>query len=561
MISGEDFVRGARVSKGEKKSRSLDLYYEQPELAQKSFDFDVIKIISEPRKPKRKEARENFAEDGLYVSKDGPLTRNLIKPYHLDQTYVPETVSKTKFQGKLLELVIREITVHSSTAPQIVLLSILHKQKPVCKVNAPFDNKLHRLLLRDNSEPNSLSIEVQTQEGNLSELPLPLPSCCVKDKNIEIDFAINDSQGNVYSCTMKCSVNLTAQNYEEKVKPNSYLYRPTMDPNDPQNSFTLIDSIKKTKRGRVKYFQLEDPALRIEDKLDIPLRERIATKVPDVVVNEEPAFSILDLPISDWFQTNPMTPMSVAQGFNKLQLGRKKMLTVTVLRGAEIPLREESATVQPILEVEWHNKIQTTSVGDGPAPVWQHTLQFDLPRQNRDDILKLRLYDQHPVWGMQWLGEARVPMDSDSNYQEFEKWIGLCSMNNPLMLFGYVQASPVKPYTRVYVLTRTDQPGSSQPFDMSAMEGVCRNIQRCMAVPYKIVDVEEPEEIMQIVMLLSSLPAHYGPLAPRQALKLKKVDHHGRAALLATLLQGFGFNAYVLLGMSRIFIVCVMICV
>lgn len=63
----------------------------------------------------------------------------------------------------------------------------------------------------------------------------------------------------------------------------------------------------------------------------------------------------------------------------KHHAGRKQNLSVTILRGVEVPVREESALVHPIVEVEWQNIVHSTSPSNGPAPIWQETLEFEFP--------------------------------------------------------------------------------------------------------------------------------------------------------------------------------------
>lgn len=149
---------------------------------------------------------------------------------------------------------------------------------------------------------------------------------------------------------------------------------------------------------------------------------------------------------------------------------------------------------------------------------------------------------------MQWLGEARIPIDCHGNYQELERWIGLSPLCSPAISFGYVQASPGYSYTRIYVLMKMEQIGLMNPEDKSMVNTLCKSIQRCLVAPYGISEIESPDDAAKLVMLLESLPVRYGPLTPRQALNLNKVDHYGRSALLATLLQGFGLQTFVILG-------------
>jgi len=212
-------------------------------------------------------------------------------------------------------------------------------------------------------------------------------------------------------------------------------------------------------------------------------------------------------------------------------------------------VREESALVSPLVEVQWGDVVHVTSVADGPAPVWQQTMQFELPKQNGEHYVKFRLYDQHPVWGQQWLGEARIPLERHRNYQELERWVTLSPLLSPVLSFGYVQASPGQSYTRIYVLMKLEQPGNTNSVQASTTDTLLKGIQRCLTAPYKVIGVETVDEAARLVMFLSSLPIHYGPVTPRQALNVNKVDHYGRAALLTALLQGFGLESYVLLGM------------
>jgi hypothetical protein len=101
----------------------------------------------------------------------------------------------------------------------------------------------------------------------------------------------------------------------------------------------------------------------------------------------EQMFSLMDIFLRSWFQEKrPLRPSLFATHGPKHHAGRKQILTVTVLRAVEVPVREESASVQPIIEVEWENIVHCTTSSDGSAPVWQQTLQFEIP------TLKTRYY-------------------------------------------------------------------------------------------------------------------------------------------------------------------------
>lgn len=159
-----------------------------------------------------------------------------------------------------------------------------------------------------------------------------------------------------------------------------------------------------------------------------------------------------------------------------------------------------------------------------------------------------RLFDQHPVWGLRWLGEAKIPVEYHRNYQELERWIGLSPVYSPVVSFGYVQASPGYSFTKIYVIIKMEQIGVVNPANTSSIDNLSKAIQKCLALPYKISDIESSEDAARLVMYLTALPSHYGPLMPKQALSMSKVDYYGRSALLATLLRGLGLQSFVLLG-------------
>ena len=92
----------------------------------------------------------------------------------------------------------------------------------------------------------------------------------------------------------------------------------------------------------------------------------------------EKIFTFSDFSLRRWLQEKK--PFSAPSGIHSQKhIGRRQILTVTVLRGVEVPVREESALVQPIIEVEWGDVIQSTAASDGPAPIWQQTMQFEVP--------------------------------------------------------------------------------------------------------------------------------------------------------------------------------------
>lgn len=98
-----------------------------------------------------------------------------------------------------------------------------------------------------------------------------------------------------------------------------------------------------------------------------------------------------------------------------------------------------------------------------------------------------------------------------------------------------------------------EQMGGSDTVDLKTMDQLSTKMQRCLAVAHKIPELDDPEEVAHLTMLLSPLSIYYEPLTPRQALNLGQVDYYGRAVLLASLLQGLGHQAYVILGKLECF--------
>ncbi|XP_072744203.1 coiled-coil and C2 domain-containing protein 2A [Anoplolepis gracilipes] len=564
-VSHIDFISGSTQHSQDKTEQDLGLCYAYPVIDDDRKTSDVL-AKNQATLRVSNDRNSSATEDGLYVS-ENPFTRKIIKPYQLDNVKQLDYESRPRFRGKLVEIAIREIRIHPPREPhqsndnttmiEIISVSILFRGRSICRANSPFNRKLFKLLIKD-SEYHDLSIQVHTRHGESSVLPLPLPQRCnAKDYKVDIDFAISDSSHKIHAGIVACTISLSTygSTHEPKESDECHLFRPSNDPNDPQNSFSLLRSQRRysTSTKKVNYFLLEEPTL-IFDIANVratpPKLSSLDSKQPDIVVFEQPAFSLLDVSFKNLFRPNrPLRPSSSANHSRRHTIGRT-ILTVTLLRGVEVPVREESALVSPLLEVEWGNVLRVTSIADGPAPIWQETINFELPKQNGEQCVKFRLYDQHPVWGQQWLGEARIPLERHRNYQELERWIALSPLFSPALLFGYAQASPGHSHTRIYVLMRLEQPGNSM--EANAVNALSKGVQRCLAHPYKISNIETPDDAARFVMLLSSLPIHYGPIMPRQALNVNKVDHYGRAALLATLLQAFDLQSYVLLGSSQI---------
>jgi len=545
-----DFISGSTQHSRDKTELDLSLCYAYPVI---DNDKETNNVITRSKGTTRERNDKNLlAEDGLYIS-ENPLTDKLIKPYQLDDVKPLDYESEPRYRGKLVEIAIRDVRIcapredQSEAAIEIVSISILFKGKSICKMNGPFNRELYKLLIR-NSECHDLSIQLHARHGESSVLPLPLPQRNVRDHKMEIDFAIGRNGRAMHAGIVLCTVSLSAYGTCQQEQGRTYLYRPSNDPNDPQNSLYL-SRLRKHPGGKknVDYFLLVDPALVFDADLPVRRRPTQECKVPDIVVTEQPAFSLLDISLRNLFQASrPLRPSSSTRRHRTI--GRT-ILSVTVLRGVEVPVREESALVSPLVEVQWGDVVHMTSVADGPAPVWQQTMHFELPKQNGEHYVKFRLYDQHPVWGQQWLGEARIPLERHRNYQELERWVALSPLLSPVLSFGYVQASPGQSYTRIYVLMRMEQPGNANSVQASVIDTLLKGIQRCLTAPYKVIGVETVDEAARLVMFLPSLPMHYGPVTPRQALNVNKVDHYGRAALLTALLQGFGLQSYVLLGM------------
>ncbi|XP_043268385.1 uncharacterized protein Cc2d2a [Venturia canescens] len=550
-----DFVVGS-LSVERKKPVDFNICYAYPRIEE---DIGVESIVQwhhvDPRTPITEEESLN---GGLCVAPDGPLTSSIVKPYYLESLRKIVVESTPKPCRKLLEIGVREVKIYQSfngsQAPiEISAVSIFFKDKLVCKSSSPFNRKLYKVLYKDNFESNNFSITVHSREGTCSKLPLPLPETCVKNKKTKIDFSILDGIGRIHSGTVTCTLSLSTKESEpEEASTHS---ETTLDNVQELQRSPSSQPRKNQSNEPVDYFFLIDPALVFEtasEEIGVIKKNEDILKPPDVVVSEQLNLSIVSLSLSKWFQARrPLRPSS-GTNTHKLRTGREEILTITVLRGVEVPVREESALVQPLVQIHWGAVSKSTSIADGPAPVWQQTIEFAVSRQSNEQFVKLSLFDQHPIWGSQWLGEATIPLEFHRNYQEFERWIGLSPLSSPILRFGYVQASPVRSYTRIYILMKMERPGNLvKSADTNSSDVLAKSIQRCMAVPYKIPGIESPEDCAKLTMLLNRLPSHYGPLPPKQALKLNKIDDYGRSALLATLLQGLGLDAYVLIGSSQ----------
>ncbi|XP_033201317.1 coiled-coil and C2 domain-containing protein 2A [Bombus vancouverensis nearcticus] len=545
-----DFIKEYAQHTEDRKEQDLSLCYAYPIMNKVS----EINVLTNDTKNLRKLCQETtLVEDGLYSS-NHPFVYSDIKLSELSNMKILQYESKRKFSGKLLEIVIREVNINTNQSNSIEITSVylLFKKKIICKVNSPFNRKMHKLLIKS-SECNNLSTQVHTKSGQSSILPLPLPKRNIENHTAEIDFAISDNFGRIHAGTVTCTITLSSYGENEQESYASHFYKLSNDPNDPQNHLSLLKSSKSIHKKQVKYFLLEDPALtfgRNSEFITPKKSQTEETKSPDIVITEQPAFSLLNISFRNLFQVKH--PLESSSGTRRHHTIGKTILSVTILRGIEIPIREESALVQPFVEVEWGNTAHTTAIAEGSAPIWHQTMYFELPRQNEEHCIKIRLFDQHPVWGQQWIGEARIPLEHHRNYQELERWITLSPLFSPNLLFGYIQASPGQSCTRIYVLMKMDHSSTPKSVESTTINTLLKGIQRCLVTSYKIDGVENPKDAARLVMLVPSLPNHYGPITPRQTLNIRKVDHYGRATLLAVLLQGFNLQTYVLLGSSQI---------
>lgn len=551
-----DFVRGSIGTPiiGVNQS-NYSLCYAYPEINDIDKLDSVIsfEVTTNPRE--LCDRVNNLIEDGLYADSAEPLTKTVVKPYQLkDRSEARDPQAKTC--SRRLEIAVREVRIHpgrdSESMVKVTSVALLYRKKLICKSVEPFNRQLYKLLLRDPPDSANLSIQVQARDGSSSVLPLPLPRHSVKNSKIEIDFSISTNGGLVHSGTVVCTFSLTIEGHEPSLGVNSDYFRaPTNDPNDPRNCASARRYRAEKTTRNVEYFSLDHPALTfngIEVKPRDESTRRIVPEDVENVVIEQASFTLGNMSVRHWFQArHPLRPSSSIYS-HKMRISKKEVLVVTVLRGVEVPVREESALVQPLLEIEWGETVHSTSPADGPVPIWHQTFRFEVPERSCDQSVKMRLYDQHPVWGLQWLGEASIPMENHRDYQELERWVGFSPLSSPTMSLGYVQPSPGHSYTRIYVLMKMEQPGNPRPPDSGSIDALSRAVQRCTITPYKLEKIDNPLDASRLAMLLPSLPLRYGPLTPKQALALNKVDHFGRAALLATLLQGLGLQSAVLLG-------------
>lgn len=543
-----NFITGLPFNCDERKPKRLSLTSVFPKSAN-NFDLDSV-VQTNHKNPRKLPDNKTHLEDGLYISPEGPLTSCVVKPYQLDYQRTIDIAKGPQNSNKLLEIAIREIKINeiNSQPPlEINIIQILYKDKLICKISHPFNRKLYKILINNtNGSNNYLSLRLQAKNcfGNL---PFPLPLHCVRDKIVKIDFSLTNN-GITYSGILISTISLSIRDsiLQEPITP---LIKSSNDPNDPQNSLLQFKNKNKLQNNNINYFELIDESLCLSPpESRVSLKKSTNNHIPKLVVVEQPHFSLWDLSLGTFLEAR--RPLRPSTGSHKLRTtARDELLTITILRGVEIPVREESGLIQPLIKVQWGEQIHTTSVAEGPAPVWQQTVHFGMPK-NLESIVKLSLYDQHPIWGVQWLGEATLPLECTGNYQEIERWIGLTGLSSPIHRFGYIAATPLGTHTRIYVLIKMERLVGDDG-DKGSLDTLAKSLQRCLIQPYKISGTDNPDDAARLAMLLTNLPVRYGPLSPRQALKLNKVDYYGRAALLATLHQGLGLEAFVVLGNSQ----------
>lgn len=252
-----DFVKGHVQNEEDKKEQNLSLCYAYPIMNKvKESDF-LTRNIKSPRELCKE---ITLVEDGLYAS-DNHFIYSDIKPFEFNNMKIVEYKSKRKFSGELVEIVIREVNINTLTdredTIQITSVYLLFKKKIVCKAHSPFNRKLHKLLIR-NSECNNLSIQVHAKGGQSSVLPLPLPKRNVENSKVQIDFAIGNNSGRIHAGTVICTVTLKNYGSNESEYCTAQIYKLSNDPNDPQNSLSLLRPSKHIRKKKVKYFSLED---------------------------------------------------------------------------------------------------------------------------------------------------------------------------------------------------------------------------------------------------------------------------------------------------------------
>ncbi|XP_057341387.1 uncharacterized protein LOC130678275 [Microplitis mediator] len=527
-----DFILGSPINRSD--DRRLSFRYSRARLVAPPTE-SVIQVTSHPKVTSNE---SKLSEDGLYVSVSGPLTTKIVKPYQLDSHRKIITSNSPESQSRVLEFSIQELKI--SDPSLITSISLLYHSTTVCKISPPFANKLCKLLIKRDF---NLTLKL-TSATSSSILPLPLPNRCVKNHIVTIDFSL-PSPLTSGQCLVLVSLK---KNFPEPQKSSGSL-KFTMDPNDPHNY-----SKKSSKPAKPPPFCLIDPALQIAAPSAVRSRQKLAVEQIVNVINEPATFSLRDITFNGWFEAaRPLRPFKMAaKSEGQIMIEKNEVVALTVLRAVQVPIREENSSVTPVLVVQWGQTIEVTKMADNCNPIWQQTFNLSLPSDFEDEMgIKLILYDQHPRWGLQWLGESVIPMEFNENYYEIERWVKLSRLTCPVERFGYKETGQ----TRIYICLKVKK--NFRKEEKVRVDVLAKTVQRCV-VPYRLEGVGEDEdgegeeEVMKIVMLLRALPVKVGPIMPRQALKIGKVDYYGRAGLMASLLAGVGKEAFVAMGVSQV---------
>ncbi|XP_051170573.1 uncharacterized protein LOC127287605 [Leptopilina boulardi] len=528
---------------------NFDLHCIRPTI--KDVNNESVSKIAKRYKHPKDNYNNDLKSDGFYVNVKH-LTANNILGYFQDQEIKLNILKKFKTFNKLVEITFHDVQLEKTQVQtdcnlKITTISILLENKVICKTKYPFNRKVHKLLFQNKSlNYNDLLIQVNAHGGIYSRLPLYVPKVDEKNMKIEVQFGINDDFGNLFSGTIFYSVSSSNQEQYSEVEQTSYVYPVLNDPNDPSHNIFYFRPIQQIKKN-IGYFLLEHFSLKLRETFRKEnIHERNQSKSSQISVSES-NMSLLGL--RNFIQGKK--PLEL-QEMSRSYINKKPVLSITILRGVEIPVREESATVEPLVEIQWGDTFRLTSPADGPAPVWHEILSFPVLKICDQKYIDIRLFDQHPIWGLQWLGECKIPIECYGEYEEFERWVDLSPLQSPYLTFGYVQASPGQSSTRISMLMKMENMNVDDEVDLRSIDKLCKKIQSCLAVPHKISEINNAKEASQLTMLLSSLSVHRGLVTPRQSLNLGKVDYYGRAALLTSLLQGLGQKAYVLLGSSQI---------
>ena len=391
---------------------------------------------------KKEDINDEWKNDGFNsISKNSSIYN--IQTYFYNDLKILNNEENLK-SCKLLEIAIRDVKLHninqshSESELRISSISILFKNTVICKMTMPFKQKLHKLLLQNQSSNfNDLSIRVNAQCGTFSILPLPLLKRGEQNTNLHIQFAIKNKFGKVYCGILICTISLIIQGQSKQREPTSYISSKLNDPNDPKNSIFFLQPNNIIYNKETTSLVLDHSALQLPERLQVQNARKNYESRPIEVSVSEHKVSIVDL--RNVFQNKRSLEATASQKISRNYAGRKPVLSITILRGVEVPIREESAIVQPLVEIEWGDTIQSTTSAEGSAPVWHQTLQFPVLRVSDKQFVKLRLYDQHPIWGLQWLGECKIPIECHGEYEELERWIGLDPLQSPALLLGYVQ--------------------------------------------------------------------------------------------------------------------------